>query len=159
MLRFALLFPILLAGLPAYGQGIAFGPFRQDPNDPVEVTSDRLEVDQTAGIATFIGDVIVIQGQMHLTAPRVRVEYTTGDEGRIDNMHATGGVTMVNGEETAEGSNAIYDVDGGTVTMTGDVIVTQGRNVVAGEKLYVDLDTGAGTMEGRVRTIFRQEVQ
>jgi lipopolysaccharide export system protein LptA len=74
-------------------------------------------------------------------------------------MHATGGVTMVNGEETAEGVEAVYEVDAGVVTMTGDVIVTQGKNVVAGERLFVDLDTGTGTMEGRVRTIFRQERQ
>lgn len=157
MLRFALLLSILLAGLPAHSQGITFGPFRQDPEEPVEVTSERLEVDQEGGIAIFIGDVIVVQGQMRLTAPRVRVEYTPGDEGGIDEMHATGGVTMVNGEETAEGSEAVYSVAAGTVVMTGDVIVTQGRNVVAGQRLDVDLDTGTGTMEGRVRTIFRQD--
>jgi lipopolysaccharide export system protein LptA len=89
----------------------------------------------------------------------VRVEYTSGDDGRIETMHATGGVTMLSGEETAEGRDAVYEVDAGKVTMTGDVIVTQGKNVLAGERLYVDLDTGTGTMEGRVRTIFRQEGQ
>ena len=157
MLRFALLFSMVVAGLPAHAQGISFGPFRQDPEEPVEVTSERLEVDQEGGIATFIGDVLVVQGEMRLTAPRVRVEYTPGDEGGIDEMHATGGVTMVNGEETAEGADAVYAVEAGTVVMTGDVIVTQGSNVVAGERLYVDLDTGTGTMEGRVRTIFRQD--
>jgi lipopolysaccharide export system protein LptA len=159
MFRVALLITILLGGLPAYGQGIAFGPFRQDPEEPVEVTSERLEVDQNGGVATFIGDVIVVQGQMRLTAPRVRVEYTTGDEGKIQLIHATGGVTMVNGEETAEGEDAVYSVDAGTVVMSGDVIVTQGPNVLAGQQLFVDLDTGTGTMEGRVRTIFKQENQ
>lgn len=159
MFRLALLLPVLLAGLPAQGQGINLGPFRQDPDEPVEVTSERLEVDQNAGIATFIGDVIVVQGQMKMTAPRVRVEYSTGDDGQIDTMHATGGVTMVNGEERAEGEDAVYEVDVGTVVMTGDVIVTQGKNVLAGERLFVDLDSGTGTMEGRVRTIFRQENQ
>jgi lipopolysaccharide export system protein LptA len=159
MLRFALVLSVLLNGLPAQGQGIAFGPFRQDPEEPVEVTSDRLEVDETGGVATFIGDVIVVQGTMRLSAPRVRVEYTSGDDGRIETMHATGGVTMLSGEETAEGQDAVYEVDAGKITMTGDVIVTQGQNVLAGERLYVDLDTGTGTMEGRVRTIFRQESQ
>lgn len=159
MFRMAILLPMFLVGLPAQGQGINLGPFRQDPEEAVEVTSERLEVDQNGGIATFIGDVIVVQGDMRLTAPRVRVEYTTGDEGQIDTMHATGGVTMVRGEETAEGEDAVYEVNAGTVVLTGDVIVTQGRNVLAGERLVVDLDTGTGTMEGRVRTIFRQERQ
>jgi lipopolysaccharide export system protein LptA len=159
MYRSALAFTLFVAGLPAYGQGVDFGPFRQDPNEPVEVTSERLEVDREGGLATFIGDVIVVQGEMRLNAPRVRVEYTTGEEGQIDRIIATEGVTMLNGEETAESEEAVYSVSEGTVVMTGDVIVTQGRNVVAGEHLTVNLDTGMGTMEGRVRTIFRQEAQ
>ena len=159
MFRFALSLLILLAGLPAYGQGVAFGPFRQDPEEPVEVTSERLEVDNEAGIAIFIGDVIVVQGQMRLTAPRVRVEYSSGEAGQIEFMHATGGVTMVSEEETAEGEEATYTVGAGEVVMTGDVIVTQGSNVLAGQRLSVDLDTGTGTMEGRVRTIFRETDQ
>ena len=159
MFRFALSLLILLAGFPAYGQGVAFGPFRQDPEEPVEVTSERLEVDDEAGIATFIGDVIVVQGQMRLNAPRVRVEYSSGEAGQIEFMHATGGVTMVNGEETAEGEEATYTIEAGEVVMTGDVIVTQGPNVLAGQRLSVDLDTGTGTMEGRVRTIFRETEQ
>lgn len=159
MSRIAALIVTTTLAWPAFGQGIDFGPFRQDPGEPVEVTSDRLEVDQESGIATFIGDVLVVQGEMRLTAPRVRVEYTTGEAGRIDLMHATGGVTMVSGEETAEGEEAVYSVDAGTVVMTGDVIVTQGPNVLAGQRLDVDLDTGTGTMEGRVRTIFREGSQ
>lgn len=159
MRRLALSFLIAAVSLPAHAQGIALGPFRQDPDEPVEVTSERLEVDNSAGIAIFIGDVIVIQGEMRLTAPRVRVEYTSGDEGQIEFMHATGGVTMVNGVETAEGEEAVYTVSQGEVVMTGDVIVTQGPNVLAGQRLFVDLDTGTGTMEGRVRTIFRETDQ
>lgn len=159
MHRQVLAFTLLLAGLPAYGQGLDFGPFRQDPNEPVEVTSERLEVDRESGIATFIGDVVVVQGEMRLNAPRVKVEYTTGEDGQIDRIIATEGVTMLNGVETAESEEAVYTVSTGTVVMVGDVIVTQGRNVVAGEHLTVHLDSGVGTMEGRVRTIFRQETQ
>ncbi len=156
MSRIALGLVIALASWPALGQGIQLGPFRQDPEEPVEVTSERLEVDQNAGVATFIEDVVVVQGEMRLTAPRVRVEYSTGDQGQIELMHATGGVTMFNGAETAEGDEAVYRVSLGTVVMTGDVIVTQGPNVLAGQRLDVDLDTGMGTMEGRVRTIFQE---
>jgi lipopolysaccharide export system protein LptA len=159
MLRIVSIFLLAAAGWSVHAQGLAFGPFRQDPDEPVEVTSERLEVDRNGGIATFIGDVIVVQGEMRMTAPRVRVEYTTGDEGRIQLIHATGGVTMLNNEETAEGDEAVYTVATGTVVMTGDVIVTQGPNVVAGQELYVDLETGTGTMEGRVRTIFREDPQ
>ena len=154
---------LALLATPALSQetGIAFGPFRQDPNEPVEVTSERLEVNQNAGAATFIGDVVVVQGEMRLTAPRIRIEYAAGDgeAGGIDTMHATGGVTMLSGEHAAEAEQAVYSVDGGTVEMSGDVIVTQGPSVLSGQRLFVDLDTGIGTMEGRVRTIFQQDDQ
>lgn len=159
MYRIAFAFLILVAALPVHAQGVALGPFRQDPDEPVEVTSERLEVDNSAGVAIFIGDVIVVQGQMRMTAPRVRVEYSSGDQGQIKFMHATGGVTMINGEETAEGEEATYTIEAGEVVMTGDVIVTQGPNILAGQRLSVDLDTGTGTMEGRVRTIFRETDQ
>lgn len=159
MQRVFLIGMAICAGTLAEAQGIALGPFRQAPTEPVEVTSERLEVDQNGGIATFVGEVVVVQGELRMTAPRVRVEYSTGEDGRIESMHATGGVTMLNGSETAEGEEAVYRVDAGTVVMTGDVIVTQGPNVVAGETLSVNLDTGAGTMEGRVRTIFREAAE
>ena len=160
-LRIALL-AVCLAS-PAFGQvaDIAFGGMRQDTGQPVEVTSERLEVDQEAGVATFTGDVVVVQGQMRMTAPQVRVEYQAGEggSGDIDTMHATEGVTLVNGDDAAEGEEALYSVAEGTVVMTGDVIVTQESSILSGQRLFVDLETGSGTMEGRVRTIFQSADQ
>ncbi|MBM9593782.1 LptA/OstA family protein [Roseitranquillus sediminis] len=158
----ALLLTMFLAG-PVWGQGasVDFGVMRQDPGLPVEVTSERLEVDQNGGVAVFSGDVVVVQGEMRLTAPEVRVEYGTGDaaNGGIDRMHASGGVTMTSGGEAVEGQEAIYSVTDGTITLSGDVIVTQGNSIIAGERLFVNLETGTGTMEGRVRTIFQPDQQ
>ncbi|MCU9848167.1 lipopolysaccharide transport periplasmic protein LptA [Defluviimonas sp. WL0024] len=138
---------------------VAFGGIKADPELPVEVTSERLAVNQNDGTALFTGDVVVIQGEMRLTAPKVLVEYATGDQRRIERMHATGGVTLVSATEAAESDEAVYTVDTGEVVMTGSVLLTQAGSTIAGKVLTVDLTTGTGQMEGRVRTILQPGTQ
>ena len=135
------------------GAQVAFGSLKGDPTLPVEVTADLLRMNQTAGTAIFTGNVIVVQGVMRLTAPEVEVFY--GPDGkRIERMHATGGVTLVNASEAAEAQEAVYTIDSGEVVMTGDVLLTQGTSALSGKLLTVDLNTGTGVMEGRVQTLF-----
>ncbi len=132
---------------------MAFGSLKGDPSQPVEVTSDQLQVNQSDGSALFSGDVVVIQGGMRLSAAAVQVEY--GEDGqRIERLLATGGVTLVNGGEAAESDEATYTIDTGTIVMTGDVLLTQGGSALSGRQLTVDLNTGTGVMEGRVKTVF-----
>lgn len=147
-------------GMSAIAQNatVAFGGLKHDSSLPVEITADELTVDQADGTAVFIGNVVAGQGEMRLSAARVKVEYATQDgepTGRIDRLLATGGVTLVNGPEAAEAQEAVYAVTGSEIIMTGDVVLTQGANALAGEKLIVDLNTGKGRMVGRVRTIFQ----
>ena len=139
---------------PAGAQQIAFGELGQNTDAPVEVTADRLEVDQPSGSAVFSGDVTVGQGDMTLEADQVRVEYEEGGEG-IRRLLATGGVTLVNGAEAAEAQEAEYTIASGVVVMTGDVLLTQRGSALSSERLTVNLKTGTGTMEGRVRSILQ----
>lgn len=150
-----------LAALAAAAQGadVAFGGLRHDPTLPVEVTADRLSIDQSDGTAVFSGNVVVGQGEMRLSAAEVRVRYATegaGDAtGRIQELIATGGVTLVSGAEAAEAREAVYTVATGVIVLTGDVVLTQGRNALSGDRLTVNLIEGTGVIEGRVRTIFQ----
>ena len=142
----------------AQGASVAFGGLKHDASLPVEITADELTVDQNTGSAVFIGNVVAGQGEMRLSAGRVQVQYATENgqaTGRIDQLIATGNVTLVNGAEAAEADNAVYAVNGSEIVMTGNVILTQGVNALSGEKLIVDLASGTGRMEGRVRTIFQ----
>lgn len=132
---------------------IAFGGLRADTSAPVEVTADQLSVSQTDGSAVFTGNVLVIQGDMRLSAGAVTVIYRSGDRGRIESLLATGDVMLVSGADAAEAQEALYTVENGIVEMSGAVLLTQGQNVISGEKLVVDLASGTGRMDGRVRTI------
>lgn len=142
----------------AQGTGVQVGGASGlDSSAPVEVTSDQLQVDQTAGTALFSGDVLVIQGELRLAAPEILVEYIRMPDGSVgsdvDKITATGGVTVVTATEAAESQMAVYSPLDEEVIMTGDVLLTQGPNTLTGTRLVIDLVTGSGRMDGRVRTV------
>ena len=160
-MRHAILFCLALA-LPApalaQGTGVSFGGGEgRDSNAPVEVTSDQLQLDQTAGTALFTGDVLVVQGGMRLAAPRILVEYARLPDGTVGSdvqrITASEGVTMATPTEAAEADSAVFTPGTDEVVMTGDVLLTQGPNTLNGSRLVIDLATGTGRMEGRVRTV------
>jgi lipopolysaccharide export system protein LptA len=138
----------------AQGASVAFGGLKQDTSLPVEVSADQLAVNQADGTAVFTGNVLVGQGEMRLTAGRVKVEYTSDGSG-ISKLFASEGVTLVNASDAAEAREAEYSIASGNVVMTGDVLLTQGSNALSGQKLVIDLKSGTGVMEGRVQTVFQ----
>ena len=139
------------------GATIKFGGLSQDPTLPVQVSAEKLTVNQSDQTAMFEGKVLVSQGQIRMSAPRVRVEYAKGGaaSGHIARLLASGGVTLTSGDAAAEGQQAEYNVDKGHILLTGNVVMTQGQNAMSGQKLNIDLTTGVGVMEGRVQTVFR----
>ncbi|WP_138471714.1 LptA/OstA family protein [Poseidonocella sp. HB161398] len=156
------LFLALILALPvpalAQGTGVTLGSVPDGgSNEPVEITSDQLELNQTEGTALFTGDVLVVQGEIRLAAPRILVEYVVLPDGSLGNdverITATGGVTMVTPTEAAESDEAVYSPLNEEVVMTGDVLLTQGPNTLNGQRLVINLATGTGRMDGRVRTV------
>ena len=133
--------------------GVTLGGLKADPEAAVEVTSDRLSINQKDGFAVFEGQVVVKQGTMELTAAKVEVNY--GADGKtIDKMVATGGVQLAAGTDAASADQATYAPGRSGLVMTGNVLLTQGGATIAGQKLDLDLKTGLGQMEGRVTTTF-----
>lgn len=138
-------------GLAAQGTQVAFGAIQQNSGLPVEVTSDNLSIDQTAGTAIFTDNVVIVQGEMRLSADRVLVVYDTEVQG-IDRIEATGNVILISGEDAAESERADYNVDDGTIVMTGNVLVAQGPSALTADTMTVRLDDGTAQMSGRVKT-------
>jgi lipopolysaccharide export system protein LptA len=138
----------------AQGTSVAFGTVQQDTSLPVEVSADSLSVSQNDGSALFTGNVVIGQGEMRLSAPRVLVYYTQNQSG-VERLEATGGVTLVNGDQAAEADTAEYEVNRGTIRMLGNVLLTQGANTLVSDSMDVDLEAGTALMNGRVRTVFQ----
>jgi lipopolysaccharide export system protein LptA len=156
--RFVLLCFLLVTGAvsaTAQQAQLAFGSVKTDPSLPVEVTSETLNVNQEDGSAEFVGNVIVIQGEMRLTAERVLVIYNQ-DRSAIDRMEATENVVLVSPPDAAEGDWAEYTIDSGVIVMKGNVLLTQGPSIISGDQMNANLTTGTATMTGRVKTILQQ---
>lgn len=138
------------------GTSIAFGNREQNTKAPIDVTSERLAVDENSNTALFTGDVVVVQDQMTLYAPRVLVFYKE-DQSGISHMEATGGVTLLQGDEAAEGERADYDIENELMIMTGDVLVTQKLSAIASDKMTIQLADGTALMTGRVKSLLRTQ--
>jgi len=155
--RFILTATLLVLATFAFAQSAAIdlGMKDFDKSQRVEVTADALSVNQQDGTAVFDGNVLVVQGEVRMSAGKVRVEYgQSGGSSGISRLVASGGVTFVTLTDAVEAQEADYSVKAGTVRLSGDVLLTQGPNAISGDTLTVDLQSGSGTMEGRVRTVF-----
>lgn len=151
----AIIFVLLTPGVTvAQDFEVAFGSLKQDTDQPVEVTADKLSLNQGDGTALFQGNVLINQGEMRITAPEVLVFYNEDGSG-IEKLLATGRVLMVKDQDAAEADSADYNIEKGTVLMTGDVLLTQGINTLSSNKMNVNLRTGTAEFEGRVKTILR----
>ena len=137
--------------IPIHAQtSLSLGGFSPDPEAPIEMTADRLTVNQLDGSAQFESNVVISQGDIHITAELVTVTYLK--DGGIDQLNATGGVTFVTQTESAEAETAAYDLTNRQLVLGGGVLLTQGQRAISADKMSIDLETGAALMEGRVRT-------
>jgi len=183
----------LIAAMPcAMAQpGASNGPnalqgFQQNRNQPVQIEAATLEVRDKDKVATFAGNVKVVQGDtvMHCKSLVVFYEQQNkdgqpaqdagqtmkaaapgpGGSSQINRLEARGGVTVNQKDQTATGETALFDMKTNTVTLQGNVVVSQGPNVMRGERLVVDLTTGvsrvdAGKSSGPVRMLIQQGAQ
>ena len=107
-------------------------------NQPINVSSDTFEGDLATKIGTYIGNVIVIQGDMRMRADRVKVNVAQGKPTRIE---ATGKVVVNSKSGIATGDDGIYELASHTITMTGHVVLTKEKDVMRGTKLVMDMNT------------------
>src|SRR5262245_38516328 len=135
--------------------------FSVNRDKPVQITSNTLEVRDKEKRATFIGNVIVVQGDVTMKSKTLDVFYdqegnadakpppgAMPEQQQIRRLEAKGGVVVTQKEETATGDVAIFDTPTNTVMLIGNVVITKGPQVIRGERLTVDLTTSESRVEG-----------
>src|SRR6185295_325814 len=127
------------AGVPNALQG-----FQQNRGQPVQIEAARLEVRDKQKVATFSGNVKVVQGDTTMRCKSLVVFYedqpstatakaaTPGPGGsqQISKLEARGGVIVTQKDQTATGEMGLFDMRSNSVTLVGNVVVSQGQNVV-----------------------------
>jgi lipopolysaccharide export system protein LptA len=146
-------------------------------DQPVQIEASSLEVRDKSKVATFSGNVQVVQGDTTMKCQKLVVFYgeeigiaqQAGGNGQqastpqlapkpasngpknaqqnIRRIEARGGVTVVTKDQNASGDLGIYDLLQKTITLTGNVVVSQGQNVIHGERVVVDTVTGNARVE------------
>jgi lipopolysaccharide export system protein LptA len=158
---------LLLAADPALAQASG-GLGTHDSSQPIEIVADKLTVEQSAGRAIFLGNVLAEQGEMVLRSDQLIVYYQTSDEAAtstqsIRRIEVEGNVTITSTAETAVGDRGFYDVVGERIELSGSVVLTREGNVISGDLLEIDVAQQVATMTAtgsqpsgtRVRALFQ----
>jgi lipopolysaccharide export system protein LptA len=121
---------------------------KHDANAPINVSADKFVADSNAKTGTWMGNVVVIQGDTRMRANSVRLS-VAGNDNKPDKIFASGNVVVDSPTSgTVTGDNGVYDVVARTVTMTGKVVLTRQKDVMRGAQLTVNLETGQATLGG-----------
>lgn len=142
--------------------------FKTDPNAPVDVQADTLDIDDARKTALFAGNVMAVQDGFTLRTVEMTAYYSgeagLGDMSRrgpdgqskiaskgsadLQRIEARKSVVVQSADgQTATGDWANYDTRRNTVTLGGDVVLTRGQNAVRGSRLTIDMTSGQSIME------------
>jgi lipopolysaccharide export system protein LptC len=150
----------------------AFQGFSANRDKPMQIRSTTLEVRDKEKKATFLGNVLMTQGDTTVKSNTLDVFYEpegdaagkkapTGpsDQQQIRRIEAKGGVTVTQKDQTATGDTGIFDTRANTVTLIGNVVITQGPQIIKGERLTADLTSGVSQVEGKVSGVMLPKSQ
>jgi lipopolysaccharide export system protein LptA len=119
-----------------------------DPDAPIDVAADRIEVQDRSDRAVFAGNVHVRQAALTLDTERLTVAYSSGGGIQIRRLDASGGVTVKSPSEAARGNFGIYDLDRKLITLVGAVQLNRGGSQINGQRLTIDLNSGRAVVDG-----------
>jgi len=146
---------LLLAGFSPAAEKSA--PAGYDKNQPINITSDRLEADDVARQVKFLGNVVASQGEVVIYSAVLTLFYTEGSQ-EIDRVEADGDVRIVQGERVATGEKAVFYRADGRIVLSGNARVHQGADFVEGDEITVLLGEEKSVVQGkggsRVNAVF-----
>jgi lipopolysaccharide export system protein LptA len=169
-MKYALALILSLLAIPALaGDAKPGSPADKfDTKQPIEISSDALEVLQHENKAIFKGNVIAVQGQVRLKSDVMTVHYTPktdagntpapkpqatpaapGAMGAISLIEVNGHVFIATPEESARGDKGDYHVNDHLIHLFGpDVTLTRDKNILKGTALEYNLMTGRSVLTG-----------
>jgi len=118
-----------------------------DRDKPIEIEAESVVVDESTGFNQFMGDAVVTQGSLVLSAELIEVQTSDGE---VESMVAKGSQqkpakyiqSQPNQARFIEATavEITYDVEKGVVFLIGDARLVQGFDSFSGETLEYDID-------------------
>ena len=165
-------FPAILAGIVLVST--SFGAIAQQANsringlglsgdEPIQIESDRLDIDDNSSSAVFNGNVNVVQGDTLLKSGKMIVYYAGGGSVTagatdIEKIEVSGSVVLQSGNQTSTADRGLFNMVAQTLVLTGKkVVLSQGDNILVGCKLTVKMQTGDARIDSckNERVIFQ----
>lgn len=132
-------------------------------DEPIQIESDLLQINEETSQATFTGNVKVVQGDTVLQAGEMIVHYAqdggsvasgTADISEIDLFKK---VLIQSGNQTATADTGNFDMASEVLVLSGEkVILTEAENVFIGCKLTVYMQNGQARLESCGRRVMIQ---
>ncbi|MEM5536488.1 lipopolysaccharide transport periplasmic protein LptA [Neptuniibacter pectenicola] len=115
-----------------------------DQNQPIYITADTAKIDDTTGITTYKGNVIIKQGSLLIEA--AHVDMYRNDDG-VEKLIAKGSLAHFRQQPNigdpysdAWGKHLLYHVENQKLTITDKAKVIQAQDTFTGNKIVYDLD-------------------
>jgi LPS export ABC transporter protein LptC/lipopolysaccharide transport protein LptA len=126
----------------------------------VRANSDKLDYDDTQGLAHYMGNVRAQKQDMILESPDVAVNFR---DNNVTEMTATGGVRVTRADQRGTGERAVYDAATDIVTLTGKNAQARDKEhgLVQGARLIMKKngETAAVESGNGERTVTQHPVQ
>lgn len=142
--------------------------FKSNPNAPLDIDANQLDMNDAAKVATFTGDVSAKQGDFVMRAAELQAFYTgsanladvggppgsqapataNGPGAELTKVKANTKVVMTSTDgRKVTGDWAEFDAKTNKAVVGGDVELHQGKSVVRGTRLLIDMTTGKTTID------------
>ncbi|MGB5218795.1 MAG: lipopolysaccharide transport periplasmic protein LptA [Smithella sp.] len=129
-------------------------------DEPMEITSDRMEAFNDKKLIIFSGGARITQGKSVLKANRLLLYYKgelknenkkneirAEQNGILEKIEAQGNVSFTREERTAHGDQAIYYMESNKIVLTGNALLNEGKNSIKGERVTVFINENRGLVE------------
>jgi lipopolysaccharide export system protein LptA len=111
-----------------------------DQDQPIELTADYADIDESRGLSVYKGDVDLQQGSMRLRADIVTVHHV---DRKPERMVAEGQPVKFQqqsdkGPVKGEARRAEYEVGTENLILIGDAVVVQGKDSMRSDRIIYD---------------------
>lgn len=127
---------------------------QQQEEQPIRITSDKLEADNKAKKVIFIGAVRAVQGDIVITCRRMTVFYEGGESSSSGNAQdikrivAEGDVLLTQKNREVGGEKAEYFNKERKIEITGNAVAKEGLQIIRGHRIIYYLDEDRSVIEG-----------
>jgi len=138
--------------------------YKESPHDePIHITSDRMESNSKLKWIEFVGHVRATQKDTVITANRLKIFYESGsfsssNKNRPEKIVATGRVKISMGTRKAEAEMVVYNVDSDTLVLSGNPRVWIGKNMISGQEITLFRSEERSLVMGGKKTRVKAEI-